>query len=228
MGILNFIKSFFINEFDSSPKCPIDISKYESVRYEAVCPACGKILESFPVRSKKCKYCKEQIIRVKLPVSESFILLNESDGLKLRGKIDRFYFEKYDQINKNDIDYVKSEKDYFSKLRDAIQRNDYYSAKMLSLNYRNLLLDEVDDNSADNPKIFQIAFNVFKYEICELSKTLSINKVVLSTGIGNCKKIELDKKKYSIQDFLKEKPIPCVDCTAVPVFSCTILPTLEE
>lgn len=230
MGLINLINFLFGGDNkNSNPKNngPIDISEYNSVRYDAVCPTCQDILNVFPVRSKNCKKCKSRIIRVKLPETDLIVLLNESEGEKLKTIVDNYYEEKYQNIKKENPFYVENEKDYSLKLKKALSEKDFSTAKNLSLYYRNLLLDEVEDVSSKNPKIFDIAFNIFRYEISETNKVVIISKIKLSTNVANCKKENLNNKTYEISKFLIEKPIPCIDCTANPVYSCCINPFFD-
>lgn len=228
MGLFSFIKSLFLAK-EAIPKtnCPIDISEYKSICYEAICPSCGDILDTFPVRSKKCIKCKSKIIRVKLPETDLFVLLNEVEGMKLKGDVDKYYSDKYQKTKMADQHYVENEEDYNSKLRIALSEKDFHNAKMLTLEYRNQLLTEVDYVTSENPEICNLVFNGFRYEILEHNKLLNIRAIKVYAGSNNCSKEHLNDKIFSVEKFIKEKPIPCIDCTAIPVYTCMISPCID-
>ncbi len=229
MGLMSFIKAFidFKEEPVSTIICPIDISEYKSIRYDAVCPKCGFVLGLFPERSKKCKSCNSKMIRVKLPETDIIVLLNEDEGTMLKYEVDKYYNDKYEKIKKADPDYVENEKGYYLKVRKALSDEDYHKAKMLTSNYITKLLNKVEEISSENPEICTLGFKKFEYEILEYNQISNIRKIKISAGINNCKKENLNDKVYLVADFLSEKPIPCIDCTAVPCYSCTILPFID-
>lgn len=68
-----------------------NLSKYSSIQRNPVCPNCLTQLDSFPQRKRKCKFCKKNIIRVKIPDTKEILLLNEVEGNELRLLVDKYY-----------------------------------------------------------------------------------------------------------------------------------------
>lgn len=222
MGILGFFKSFISNEKEQDIVSPIDISCYHSLTTESKCPTCNEQLELFPTRSRKCPKCKSKIIRVKIPETDVYALLNENEGLILKDIIGDYYNNKHQAAIEADPYYSKNNEDYNQKLEEALSCGDLQEAKMISFNYSNKLLSENDDDPSAHPDIYSLRFNSYIYEIVDAQSLIPSFKVQISAGLKNCKKQNLDGVMYTPEQFEKEKPIPCKNCTAIPVYSCGI------
>ena len=151
-----------------------DLSKYSSIQRDPVCPNCLIQLDSFPQRKRKCKSCKKDIIRVKIPDTKEILLLNEEEGNKLRLLIDKYYddqtmitdlsssafetteenvlklrdefFKKYNTNSNDEFFWSYTNK----KLNDQSRKQNFDYAKVISLFMLNKYIDKLQEKSDED------------------------------------------------------------------------------
>lgn len=149
-------------------KSSFDLSKYNSIQRDAICPNCLTKLDSFPQRKRKCKSCKKDIIRVKVPDTKEVLLLNETEGLELKAFIDKYYDDKSLISELSSSEYESSEEEVLKfrdaffkkyntnsddeffksytnkKLQEQAKKKNFHNAKMISLHMLNKYKDKLE------------------------------------------------------------------------------------
>lgn len=151
-----------------------DLSKYNSIQKEAICPNCLVKLDSFPQRKRKCKSCKKDIIRVNIPDTKEIVLLNETEGYELKGLVDKYYTDQsliYEltsyEFESTKDEVLKLRKDFFDKhntnsddeffmnytnrkLNEQVERNNFNNAKLISLKMLNRYKEHLENEYESN------------------------------------------------------------------------------
>lgn len=224
-----------------------DLSKYTSIQRDPVCPNCLTQLDSFPQRKRKCKSCKKDIIRVKIPDTKEVLLLNEDEGNELRLLIDKYYddqtmitdlssyafetseenvlklrdefFKKYNTNSNDEFFWSYTNKKHYEQTR----KQNFGYAKVISLFMLNKYIDKLQEkyNDDETQELNYIpahtyATNMVNLTILESKKLLNDNfhLVFYTKEVNGCSKQDLDSKKFSSEELIKDTPIPCKNCTA--------------
>lgn len=171
-------------------------------------------------------------------VGETDLKINDYNKLDKRES----FVEKTNDISIDDIDKTCITK----KMLEQIEKGDFFHAKLKALDLFNNKLDKIHDkyDSTHNPdenedeenidvsKAYPYAQNYvnlklmsYQKEIKELIGTNNFYLTLSTKNISGCIKPDLDEKKFSYNEFIKTKPIPCTkDCPArYSEYRCCIL-----
>lgn len=181
----------------------------DGVEYDSVCPYCSSNLDKPPKKKKKCPSCGNfmyvRFSRILFP----FTYLTEDEAFAT----DEFYSLQEHGISKDD---------FFRKYEQIGQEN--YALTYVAI-YEDLLLEETDNFQLQSI-YFKLSLlhyklgNEFtsylqhqaKLELMDLKQS-GFDKVKISS-VGSCEACQkLDGRVLAISDALKERPIPCLECT---------------
>jgi uncharacterized paraquat-inducible protein A len=212
---MNFFKDIFSNKKTSSI---------------AICPHCKETLNEMPSRKKKCPFCKKDIYVRTSPTTKTKILATEVEAKKIDTEWEKIR-EKNRWLNIlqsygiTEKDYEKYENELNKKFgvkpnsRDIIWRifnellfvkhNELQTLKMLYYEMAIFLNEEGKD-------FFKILQQSAIMELKYIQKQGFIKKIKIITTPNSCEACKkLDAKVLTLDEALKELPIPCKECSYI-------------
>lgn len=208
----------------------VTVSKYEgrysSMTDDPVCPNCGVVLEKFPGRSIKCKDCGKKIIRVKLPDTQKYVILNEKEGEMLKNDIDEEYRKIREEeeceslgVTMDELQAIRKGYGFDALTSELIKEGRYSEASSIYYKAYNYSLDNNDISHAYSNKVNSINTQIMYNQ--SLPIKFKIKPFIMDEDCAQCKK--LCGKSYTLSEFIKTKPIPCSkECTASTPYCCSI------
>lgn len=192
------------------------------------CPYCKKELQRVPTRKTPCPFCKKFIVVRTSPKTKERILVTE----KQAKDIDEQWHE-IAQVN-SQIRFVKQmvgEEEFFShqeKLRKRfgqepndsdvawsvlngmiLKTRDLQQLKMIYYSMALLL-------NAEGKDCKQVSQESRKMELMSYKQSSVIEKIQIMASNNSCNACKKQNKKmFTIEQALKEVPIPCKDCTYI-------------
>lgn len=186
---------------------------------ESSCPYCNKKLTKVPSRKTKCPFCDLWIyVRTKQNIFSS-TLLKESDAMAID------WLKKLEVFGITENDFLKKQEELTKKLKSKAKNSDVvwdllnqqllraqsiHERKIVYLNMARFLYEE-----GKNP--YDFLKEVAKCDLLRFKESgLKIKVKINSCGSQNnsCKECQiLDGKVFTIDDALREMPIPNKKCT---------------
>jgi|GEM_PF-5011959 len=230
------------SKWNLNPFDVIDFSVYKSLQKEAICPYCNKKLDKFPVRSQKCKFCKEKMIRIKKPNEDIAVLLNETEGNHLRMLLDKFYIDKqnneiYQSMWKSEDEYNQFRNKYFTEnisgteddfmlsyadFRIAIlfKKNEFADASQICniVLHKCLNLELLEKAKRYATLFFELKSRGDVIMVKQIDKKSFVTLFTSDNESLNCQKME--GNRMTLEEFRESKPLPCLECTAEFKYSC--------
>ena len=238
------------SKWNLNPFDVLDFSVYKSLQKEAICPYCNKKLEKFPVRTQKCKFCKEKMIRIKKPNEDIAVLLNETEGNHLRMLLDKFYIDKqnyeiYQSLWKSEDEYNQFRNKYFvenisgtednfmlsyADFRIAMlcKKNEFADASQIcNIVLRKCLnLELLEEAERYATLLFELKSRGDAYMVKQIDKKPFVTLFTSDNESLNCKKME--GNRMTLEEFRESKPLPCRECTAEFKYSCGYILRIED
>lgn len=197
------------------------------------CPYCGEELMKFPSRKTKCPYCGKFIYVRTKPATNQRILIRDD-------QIEQIEQEWQSYLSVRDFrDYIKSQygsdfdkrysnfknelnEKFTSKpseadivwglsnllLSEFMKKGDWHEMKMIYFNQAKFLYDDGKD-------FLRILQQVARCELMDHKKQGFVKEVeIVTCGENSCSSCrKLSGKKFTIEQALKQMPIPEKDCT---------------
>ncbi len=226
-----------LNPFDM-----IDFSVYKSLQREAICPYCNKELDKFPVRSQKCKFCKEKIIRIKKPNEDIAVLLNETEGNHLKTLLNNFYIDKrnytiYQSMWESEDEYIQLREKYFAenklgteddfmlsyadfRINKLCKKSEFADAGGICLTvlHKCLDLELLVEAERYATLFFELKSRGDAIMIKQINQKSFVTLFTSDNESLNCQIMK--GKRMTLEEFRKSKPLPCQECTAEFKYSC--------
>ena len=197
LGLAYAIDRLFKRKQSKAPELTMEL-KYkpgpprEPINFEIpkdiLCPYCNYRFAEMPQRSQKCPECKEYIYRIKDYENRVFRLITTKE------------YEKKTQI--------EADKQWAELNREVAELSKSRDWGSLSYAYFQMALQL----QGEGKDFFHVLQESARWKLHDFKKK-DIKRVKISS-VGGCPACEeLNGKVYSIEDALKEMPIPCKDCT---------------
>ncbi|WP_342304933.1 TerB N-terminal domain-containing protein [Methanolobus sp. ZRKC5] len=179
------------------------------ISYDLICPYCDMKLDKPPKRKKKCSHCDNYIYvrssRILFPstclTEDEALATSEFYSLKEHGIEKDDFFQKHEQMGKKQ--YVSTCIGMYKDL--LLEKTDLFELK--SINFKLALLHYKLGN-----EFISYLQHSAKMELMDL-KQKGYKKVKISS-VGSCDTCKkLNGRVLTIEETLKEKPVPCIDCT---------------
>lgn len=223
-----------------------DLSQYNSIQRDAICPNCFTQLDSFPQRKRKCKSCKQDIIRVKVPDTKEILLLNEKEGNKLKLLIDKYYndqtvikelssdtfetteknvqkfrdefFKKYNTNSNDEFFWSYTDK----KLKEQAKKKNFHNAKLISFFMLNKYKEKLEEQYELDDEAIVDHKPAYSYAVNHINYTIMEHRMLLHNNfklIFYTKEIAgCTKKDYDGKGFSPEE---LLNNAPIPCENCT-------
>ncbi len=192
-----------------NPQVPAKKNSDDEICFDSVCPYCGSNLAKPPKKKKKCPHCGNYMYirssRILFPstclTEEEAIATDEFYGLQEYGTSKDDFFQKHEQMdNENHISTcIAIYENLLLEKTDIFQlQSIYLKLALLNYKYGNEFISYLQNHA--------------KMQLMHLKQNGCVQVKIFSVGSCNtCHK--LNGRVLTIEAALREKPIPCRDCT---------------
>ena len=196
------------------PSSAVPLQKDTAINVNEIsvtCPYCKSLLDKAPKRKKKCQHCNKNIyVRTKQDLFDSNLLTKEDaiavDWIKSLEVTKNEFLNKKAELEKKFNGNVKSTDVVWGLFNEHITKTtDYHSLGMIYFNMALFLYE-------GGGEFFKELQESAKMDLMRYGQhTQKVKILATSESCKACKK--QDQKVITIEDALKEMPIPCKDCT---------------